>query len=382
MYIYKDKNMCTGCTACSNICSRHAVSMRSDEKGFLYPEVDMSLCAKCGLCTAVCHTYEEEKKCYEEHAFYYINEDRDILQQSSSGGAFSYIAQCVLEQNGWISGAVFDEQLKVVHILSNDANDVLQMRGSKYAQSDLNLVFSNVKELLTNGKVVLFTGSPCQVIGLKKYLRKDYDNLICVDIICHSTPSPLIFEKYLEMKEEEIGTIQSISFRDKRDGWEDYSICFETNNGKVYENHKHNLYMCGFTGDLYSRECCTHCPAKERTGYWSDITIGDFWGAQELISEQDCSNGVSLIITHTEKGLNMVRDANMTAIPLEVAVANNPRYKTSHIRNKDSRIFWKIFQRKGIRYAYKHIYEPSMQRKTKLKLNLLVSKLLGNNYKK
>lgn len=368
MQIYKRKEMCTGCSACSNICEKNAVKMIPDEKGFLYPVIDGEKCVECGMCQKVCHTYKEEKRTCKESAFAYVNENRKILMESSSGGTFSFIADEILGEKGFICGAVFDENMQVRHIVSDNASEVSFMRKSKYVQSDMGNVYQTIKKLLIAGEKVLFTGTPCQVIGLKTFLNKEYDKLFCVDVICHSAPSPLIFKKYLLMKEREIGKIEGIDFRDKSNGYINYSVRFHTLEGDVLEEHNTNRYIQGFTGDLYSRDCCKNCPAKERVGYFSDITLGDLWGGEKFASGIDSSKGASLVVVHTSKGSFLMKDAFMIQIDLEEAIKNNPMYRFSHKKNKDAESFWNIFSKKGLEAAYNYIYQPPFFRKLKLKL--------------
>lgn len=368
MQIYKSKEMCTGCSACSNVCEKHAVKMISDEKGFLYPVIDEEKCVECGMCRRVCHTYKEKKRTCGESAFAYVNENKITLMESSSGGAFSFIANEILRNQGFVCGAVFDENMKVKHIIADNKSEVSCMRKSKYVQSDMGNVYQKIKKLLIAGEKVLFTGTPCQVIGLKTFLNKEYDKLFCVDIICHSAPSPLIFEKYLLMKEKELGKIEGIDFRDKSNGYINYSVRFHTLDGDVFEEHKTNRYIQGFTGDLYSRDCCENCPAKERVGYFSDITLGDLWGGEKFASEIDFSKGASLVVVHTLKGASLMKNTSMVQVDLEEAIKNNPMYRFSHKKNKDADSFWKIFSKKGLEEAYNYIYNPSLFRKIKMKV--------------
>lgn len=368
MQVYKKRQLCTACTACSNICPKNAISMNPDEKGFLYPQVDTVACIECGMCKTVCHTYKQEKQHFEENAFAFINDDEQILNHSSSGGAFSYFAKNIIDVGGWVCGAVFDNNLKVMHVVANNKEALANMRGSKYVQSDMKFVFKEVKELLQSGEHVLFTGTPCQVIGLKSYLRAEYDNLICIDVVCHSAPSPLVFEKYLEMKSKEIGIIQSVSFRDKKYGYDNYSVCFRTISGEVREEHKNNFYIRGFTGDLYSRDCCAHCPAKERLGYYSDITLGDLWGADAYAPQIDCGRGASLVVVHTNKGMRILNNVSMIPLDIDKVVEKNPRYRFSHTPNRDSNGFWRVFKKKELSSSYQYIYNPGVIRKIMLKL--------------
>lgn len=368
MQVYKEKIRCTGCTACSNICPKGAIKMKQDDRGFLYPDVNPLKCIGCNKCKEVCHTYDEKSTKYEEFAYCYINQNQPVLMQSSSGALFSQIGMSVINKKGKICGAVFDDQWNVIHIIGKNKEALSRMRGSKYVQSNLQNVYKEINRLLIQGTIVLFTGTPCQVIGLRKYLQRDYDNLVLVDCICSSIPSPVIFKEYIQLIEKQYGSVKSISFRDKSNGWENYSIKIECDSGTYLAEHKKDLFMRGFMGELYSRPSCSVCPAKGRIGYLSDITIGDLWGAKEIVPEIDCSNGISLAIAHTTKGLRILQEAKAVPINIELAIKYNPRYRSSHIINENIDKFWEILQKRGLDAAYRYIYKPSFVRKIKLKL--------------
>lgn len=372
MQIYKNKSMCTGCTACSNICPKKAISMNPDDKGFLYPEVDMSLCVQCGKCKAVCLTYEENKIQNNDNAFYFINENPKTLLKSSSGGAFSKIAENILFKGGSVCGAVFNHTWDVIHKVATDDSGVAEMRGSKYVQSDLQNVFRKIEELLKCGKTVLFTGSPCQVVGLQKYLGKHYEKLILVDFICSSIPSPEIFRTYLKTLQNQYGEIKEISFRDKSEGWKNYSVKIVCDQKTYLKNHKEDMFMKGFLGGLYSRSCCHNCPVKERVGYWSDITIGDLWGAEEILPQLDFYNGISVVISHTERGLELIKEMQCNKLELEEVYKHNQRYQCSHAPYKDLNKFWDVYKKKGLEKAYQFVYSPSLIKRVKEKCKRIV----------
>ena len=367
MQIYKNKSMCTGCTACSNICPKEAISMKPDDKGFLYPEVDMSLCVQCGKCKAVCLTYEENKRENNDYAFYFINENPKTLLKSSSGGAFSKIAENIFLKDGYVCGAVFNHKWDVIHEVATNDSEIAEMRGSKYVQSDLQDVFREIEELLKYGKTVLFTGSPCQVVGLQKYLGKHYEKLILVDFICSSIPSPEIFRTYLKTLQNQYGEIKEISFRDKSEGWKNYSVKIVCDQKTYLKNHKEDMFVKGFLGGLYSRYCCRNCPVKERVGYWSDITIGDLWGAEEILPQLDFYNGISVAVSHTEKGLELIKEMQCKKLELEEVYKHNPRYQRSHAPYKDLDKFWDIYKKKGLEKVYQFVYSPSFIKRVKEK---------------
>lgn len=365
--IYKQQNMCTGCSACANVCPKQCITMQPDEKGFLYPQIDENACISCGLCQKVCHTYGKKKE-NTPQLFAFVHSNKDVLAASSSGGAFSHIAAQVLAQGGYVCGAVFDSDLKVKHIVSNKYEDLEKMRGSKYTQSDLGQCFSKIKTLLQEGKLILFSGSPCQIIGFQTFLGKEYDNLITVDFICHSVPSPLIFDEYVKILTDRYGTVSDFSFRDKRNGWLDYGVAFKADQSNVFIPHKENIYLRGFLASLYTRDCCSVCPAKERVGYSSDITIGDFWGVKELLPEMEYQNGVSAVIFNNEKGYAFFKKESLLPCDLQSFILKNPRYSTMDEIGKESGRFWKIYRRKGLDAAYKDLYAPTFIKKIKCKL--------------
>lgn len=368
MQIYKERSMCTGCTACKSICPQEAIILREDSKGFLYPDIEEKKCIGCGMCQRVCHTQNIKNLNLENKAYGFVHKDEDILAHSSSGGAFTRIAEKVLECDGWICGAVYDKNNEVTHILSKEKEALERMRGSKYVQSNLENIFPKIKAILQGEDIVLFTGTPCQIIGLRHYLGKEYENLLCVDCVCSSIPSPRVYRLYLEMMKKKIGEIHSISFRNKRDGWKNYAVCFDTSTGEVYEHHKENLFLRGFMGDLYSRDCCRNCPAKERLGYWSDITIGDLWGADSMAPEINSNQGASLVLVHTKKGQAFVGGKDLIPLRYSDVLEHNPRLKYSHAINTDADVFWRILDTRGLCSAYKYIYQPSLLRKIQLKL--------------
>ena len=198
-------------------------------------------------------------------------------------------------------------------------------------------------------------------------MKKEYNNLYTIDFICSSIPSPLIFRKYISEIEEKYGKVKKISFRDKRNGWHDYGISVRCENGEIYDKNKENLYMKGFIGGIYSRESCSHCPAKERIGYLSDLTIGDMWGVQEIMPNVECSMGVSAVIVHTEKGYELVEKEQLIPCDIEMLKIKNPKYHNSYIPYHDLEAFWKILNNKGLKEAFDYVYNPSILKKIKMK---------------
>lgn len=293
-----ESKFCTGCGACYNICPKKAISMETNTEGFLFPHISAE-CIDCGLCGKVCpqlnkEAFEKTKpSCY---AVICKDKYRDI---TSSGGVFAALANRCLDNGGAVIGAAFTEDFsKVQHISIHSKADLSKILKSKYVQSDTKRIFTEVKELLQMNKEVLFAGCPCQVDGLKKFLGKDYDNLLTVDILCHGVPSPLAYKKFLE--EVCSGRVpEGVDFRDKKYGWGTLlSVKFRND---IHYDYYNGIYFSSFLSGMSMREACFHCryACPERVG---DITLGDFWGIKNSFPEMDDGKGTSFIMCNTEKG--------------------------------------------------------------------------------
>ena len=302
----KDKRKCTGCAACVQVCPRNCIEFLEDDEGFSYPIVDETACINCNLCEAVCPVINQGKKSSPLLICASKNKDKAIREQSSSGGVFSLFAQQVIAKNGVVFGAKFDENWEVVHGYSETEEGLAAFRKSKYVQSYIGNTFKEVKQFLKAGREVLYSGTPCQIAGLKLYLRKDYDKLLTLDHICHGVPSRKIWRMYLSsvLGDKRHSTIENISFREKTYGWSRFSMCInmkEQSKSLVHELLDENIYLRGFLRDLYLRPSCHACPAKKlKSG--SDITLADFWGVESLLPHFYDKRGVSLVTINTEKG--------------------------------------------------------------------------------
>lgn len=330
--IKKSYDKCTGCCACLNICPKDAISMNEDNEGFKYPVIDKDKCIKCGLCVTVCPTINEQIKINNIiKAYACINKDTDIRLKSSSGGIFSVVADYILNNNGIVFGAAFDKEWNVEHTYIEDIKDLDKLRTSKYVQSYVGINYKYVREFLETGKLVLFTGTPCQVAGLKSYLGEDYDNLYCIDMICHGVPSPMVWRKYLK-ENYDVDDIQEINFRNKTTGWSDYSFKVQYTNKAIIENIDSNLYMLGFLNNLYLRHSCYNCNFKtvERV---SDITIADFWGINEILPEMNDDKGTSLIFIQSNKGNVLFENIKNNISLAEVDVEKSVHFNTAMIES-------------------------------------------------
>ena len=299
-----DKSLCSGCSACSMACPKNCISMQRDEEGFKYPKIDDKLCIDCGLCEKVCPIINNETVCDEIKISYAaVNKDERIRLGSSSGGVFYSISQAVSENGGGVFGAKFDDDFRVVHDFADNIDGLSKFQGSKYVQSDIGEAYIIAKQFLEDGKQVLFSGTPCQIGGLKAFLRKDYDNLICQDIICHGVPSPMVWEKYLEFREQKSKSkSKNIFFRDKTFGWNRFSLKFEfENNLKYIKLLDKDPYMISFLKNASLRPSCFNCAFKTEDRQ-ADITLADFWGIENVLPQMDDNKGTSLVIVHSEKG--------------------------------------------------------------------------------
>lgn len=304
-----DKSLCTGCTACANICPRGAINFKEDDEKFKYPTINQEKCIDCGLCKKICPIINKKKNtslniCYAAYA-----KDNEIRDNGSSGGIFEIIANYILEQNGIVIGAAFDEKLKLRHIAISKKEELKQLRGSKYIQSDLDDIFNLVKNNVKDRKI-LFVGLPCQVAGLTSYIDKDYDNLITIDLICHGVPSIKVFNKYIKEIEKKNNTIvKNYLFRDKTFGWKNFSNKIILKDTEIIQSHKENDYMKLFLYDYALRKCCYNCNFKLGNKY-SDITLGDFWGIENKNIIENDDKGMSAVIINTIKGKEIFENVN------------------------------------------------------------------------
>lgn len=295
---------CTGCRACEQICSRDAISMQANEEGFLESVTDYSKCVDCGLCRLACPQNTKQKLSAPMEVLAARDKDDAEIKVSASGGAFAAAARVIINHGGVAVGAAYNDDMTISHIIIDKVENLPRLQSSKYVQSNTENTFKEVKKLLRNGKVVLYSGTPCQIGGLKGFLRKDYDNLFTMDLICHGVPSPKLFAKYLKWMGERLkGDIDYFDFRDKSTGWGLEYMTKTKTKTKTSSSSADPYYYHFLCGDTY-RECCYRCQycRKERVG---DITIGDYWGIEKQHPSFYSPKGVSCILVNTEKGGNL-----------------------------------------------------------------------------
>lgn len=311
MILVKDKEECTGCTACAMKCPKGAISMKEDKEGFSYPQIDENLCIDCHICVDTCPHLNYGKYINKQKSFYYggIYDKNDILIKSSSGGAFSAICDS-MPSRSFIFGSIFDKDLNVIHkgVLNKDKSI---FRKSKYLQSNPMSTFKEVKELLRKGEYVLYTGTSCQIDGLYAYLGKKPKKLYTVDLICHGVPSQKVFDSYIECVEKKYKlNINNYSFREKKcfiGDWE-IGVRFGNEYKSKYKSWGQDLYMFGFLRGIFYRPSCYKCKYANKEVYRpADLTIGDFWGSQNYNKEFDEKRGCSLIIANSDKGLDIIK---------------------------------------------------------------------------
>lgn len=332
-----DKTYCCGCGACEQICAKKAIQLIPDNEGFGYPEVNEELCVDCGLCIKSCPVINQNDEREPLDVYAAVNKDESIRGKSSSGGIFSIVAEEVLEKGGVVFGVRFNENWEVIFDYFESIDKIDDFRRSKYVQAKVGDSYKDVLRFLKQGKYVLFTGTPCQIAGLRLFLRKEYENLILMDVICEGVPSPKLWKMYLEEEFSKqckqatasypnISTkelvIKDISFRNKESGWNRFSFSLnltKRRNGDgdspilySYVN-RDSAYMQAMFNYLDLRPICYVCPFKKCKSY-SDITIADYWGIDKLHPEFNDNRGASMIFIHTEKGKSILSLEKMSYI--------------------------------------------------------------------
>lgn len=327
---------CCGCNACGQICPKQCITQVMDEEGFLYPSLDTNKCIDCGLCEKVCPMANKKETPPPIEVFAAKNDDAEVRLQSSSGGIVSKIAESILTSGGTVAGAVWNRSWMVEHCMIESIEDLYKIRSSKYLQSDIKNTFNDTKVLLDTGRTVLYTGTPCQISALKLYLRKSYDNLLTVECVCQSVPSPGVWSKYLQERVHKDGKklsdITRVSLRNKETGWKGYSCSIDyKDNSRYFKYREKDLWMLGFRDGLFTRPSCTNCPAKCSHSR-ADITVGDLWGVSQLAPELDDDKGLTTVIVHTESGKSFLEKLNVQHLKdfsLESVAAKNKAITTS-----------------------------------------------------
>lgn len=311
----QDKSKCCGCCACVDVCAHHAITLKTDIEGFWYPEVDKDKCVDCGLCEKVCpelHILDLKKNDFEKpaHTIAAINKNMSVRWDSTSGGAFSALADVMYAQGGYVSGAVYNDDFSVSNYISNNQEDLKRLRSSKYLQSKAEGLYKQIRDLLRNGEKVLACGTPCQMAALRSFLRKDYDNLTIVDFICRGVNSPKVYRKYLDSLERKYGgKVVYVKAKNKELGWRNLTRKVVFDNGKVYYGVlMDDDFRRGYHTNVFCRPSCYHCQYK---GFprMADITIADYWGIENVDKNLDNNIGTSMILLNSKKGIEYFEQA-------------------------------------------------------------------------
>lgn len=357
--------------------------MEADGEGFLYPHLNPLECIDCHQCEKVCPVLNNktEKNPALPQAWAVWNADEKVRLASSSGGFFSLLAEDVLNRNGTVYGATVVDKV-VKHIRIEDREGIASLRGSKYVQSEIGTSYLDAEADLKAGKWVLFTGTPCQIEGLKLFLKKTYERLICMDFICHGVPSPSIWERYVKLRESQAGsTMTQAAFRDKRNGWKSYELSLEFANGSTYhQNHSKDPFVRSFLWDFTLRPSCYQCRFKKWNRV-SDITAADFWGIDQMLPQMADDRGTSLVLIHSEKGeksfQKLIVKMQCQQVDAQQAIAYNPSMvhsaKRPEMRNEffTEKVFREGFAECVERYAKEPLSIKIIIKKALVKLGLL-----------
>lgn len=372
-----DKRSCCGCAACVQVCPKHCISFNEDENGFRYPIVDNDFCINCRLCERVCPFLNPSNARNPIKVVAATNPNEDIRMKSSSGGIFTMLAEDTINAGGVVFGGCFDKNWEVQHDFTETVDGLNAFRGAKYIQSRIDQTFKKVESFLVQGRKVLFSGTGCQIAGLRLFLRKEYENLLTVEIACHGVPSPRVWRAYLDdVTNGNRNKIKFISFRDKRNGWNGYGIAITTDEGTFYESASKNQYMQCFLRNLCLRPSCTNCPAKQGAS-GSDIIIGDYWGVDSIHPEIYDNKGCSLVLVNTQSGKELLNRLNIKGIEIayEESYRYNPCLIQSATESRYASLFWNGFKRTGIG-ACERTLKLINSSKPKRILALILSKLL------
>ena len=378
MKVVNYKNLCCGCDSCVQCCPKHCISMHEDNEGFLYPLVDKETCIDCGLCEKVCPVIHQDTPHEPLSSYIAINPNDDIRLKSSSGGIFTLLAEAIIRDGGIVFGARFDEKWDVIHAWTDTIEGLAPFCGSKYVQSRIGDTYREVKEFLKQGRKVLFSGTPCQVAGLKRFLRKEYNNLLTVDFICHGVPSPGVWRRYLnELRNnlraergdgrntvpssiDELPVITGISFRDKSNGWKKFGFRLRYAASEAAANSvsvsaikeekeflmpfTENPFMKGFLADIYLRPSCYACPAKSGMS-GSDITIADAWGMEHFSGQHDDNKGACYVLENADKGEGVMSQLQFKKIEVdfELIKKHNTAWMKSAMMHPKRALFYRLY---------------------------------------
>ena len=367
-------NLCSGCGACAAICPQKAISMTPSPEGFLYPEINKKKCIHCGLCIKVCDFKQfiptgEKPQCYAVR-----HKDMEEVNTSRSGGFFMALCKYTIEHSGIVFGCEIDDELRIIHKYRETYDECKKFKGSKYVQSDLQNTFVQCEEFLNKGKLVLFSGTGCQIHGLLRYLNcrnVSTDRLITVDIVCHGTPSPGVWSNYIQaLEKREKRRLQSVDFREKIvHGWAAHIEKYVFDDGTVKFARN---WTTAFYRHILLRECCHSCKYTT-TGRKSDFTIADYWGLEKNAPEFNDNKGCSLVLVHSEKGRNLFKEVGgyINFVETELSQSMQPQLGRPIWKGWDRKLFWSIYRKNNQRAVAMWIF-PSRATKAIWKIETFI----------
>ena len=383
-YKFKHEELCCGCGLCSTACHANAIEMKQNSEGFLYPDVDENICVECGQCNEICSYNDAAVNAGKLPASAYVcrAKDTEILMSSASGGLFSVFADMFIENNGYVAGASFDRNMDVVHVICNSQSDAKALRSSKYVQSNIIDCFNKVADLLKNDKEVLFSGTPCQIAAITKYLKYnkvDTKNLTTCSIICHGVNSGLIWHKYLEFLSPVVGEPFAVNMRDKRFG-SGYNMTVRGKKGVYEKKGTKDPFIMLFTKNLALRKSCFNCPMKNMKQI-SDLTIGDFHYAKKYYPQYCDGKGISVLLVNTEKGMKVFEKVSekieYKKTSLEKAAQPNLIGQIDKSFLEQRNIFFDVVNKKGFLKALSKYTEVGMKNHAIGAGKRLIKKLIG-----
>lgn len=386
MYVKKQKGDCCGCTTCMNVCPQNCISMETDNLGFLYPKIDEKKCIHCNLCKNTCafgKVKESEDKNFPQ-VYAAKNKSENIHEKSSSGGMFIPLSDCVLQNKGSVYGAGYSDDFMVIHKRAINEEQRDEFVGSKYVQSDMKQIFSDVENDLKLGKEVLFSGTACQVHGLLSYLDKkrcNTEKLFTIDIVCHGVPSPKMWREFLE-KIQKLGQLDRLTFTSKEIANELKGLkCIFKDRGPLLTGFYWTSYGKMFLKNYILRESCYNCPYSSPYRRYADITLGDYWGLDKVMPEFCHQKGISLLMVHTQKGeklFNQIADRiDYRKTSVQDCLQPNLREPSKMPENRD--VFLQIYNEKGYQKAYKMICPDSFVEKLRQIKRRISSKITEPN---
>ena len=371
----KQPEKCSGCGACTSICPVSCIEMSVDKDGFLFPYIkNADECINCGLCSRVCPIEHPFMFKGELNAYGSYSTDENVLLKCSSGGLFPELAKHFVKEGGCVYGAAFDDNWCLRHEKAEQPSELIRLYGSKYVQSEIGNSYEDCKFELNQGRLVLFTGTPCQISGLHNYLKKDYENLYTIDVICHGVPSNKIFHAYLDsLEKKHNGRICEVVFRDKsKNGWSiTLKYAIKKKNGKIssyYYKSSDSSYFTAFLKGMIARESCYNCPfaTLSRPG---DLSLGDFWGYQKTRPELENLMGLSLVLCNSLKGndlINILKSRNVFFSEVNENSIRNSENKNLYrptTRNENRNVIYEELENNGYSYIEKHFIPTRSRRK-------------------